>query len=335
MENNTQSPQRRVSDALDDATHYVYEHSAVLLKRGLIALKVFIVFYTFPHALHAFGVGWFEVGTLGPFSIEAAFLFTSSHFTFGLISSKTHRQYAMLGLVTTTVLLMANSTLSQLLYMNAAGSLDAGAVKVMLFYQAFILPITTIVAGVVSLMLMAHHPKVMEIGQTMRHVASVKASEQAASRERQQATAEAHLLRTRAEVAKVRWSLGKEEMDAELELAKMEADIEERKALIFFDTNTRKAALDKMNATMSDYLKSTQFDNRVTVRVRSKITKVFDGWDEEDKAQAKEETKAPAPLTSAAPRQRPLVEMMTVPETYAPSANGHGHPKPPASPFRD
>lgn len=315
-------PRTGLSNILSPEMREQYDKSAHWLKRAMIALDVLIVFYTLPHGIHAFGVGDNMIGILGVFALEVSFLFAASHFTFGLISSGQQRLYANAAWVVTTLLLMGNSVLSHLLYQIEGGHMLAATPWVDI-YQGFLLPLTPLIAVVMDALLIAHHPKIVEAGRTMRHVATVTAAEQAADRQRQEAVAGMAIARTEAEAAKLRGKLEAERLAAEVDLKKLSVEVQEKMALLDFDVTTRENVVEMMIEDMNTYLDSDTSRNRIRRRTAQKITKMFDAWDAED-----DPAPAPAPRPLADIRPMAIPAPSAAPMSYAPSTNGHGRPNP-------
>lgn len=338
MTPNPQPPTNHaLSDVLSPATREIYDKSQLQLKRAMVALDILIVLFTLPHGLHAFGVGWSNpIAALGVATLEGVFLLATSHFIFGLISSHTQRQYAYIAIGVSGLLLMSNSVLSQLLYMQEAGKLTAAMIQALTLYQGFLLPITPLAAFLCGVMLMAHHPKIIEIGRTMSHVATVTAAEQAADRNRQMAVAEMHTARTEAEATKLRATLNadlakqralleSQRLGAEVQLRKYQLEVQEQMAAVDFDISTSDAVISQQIARMNEYLASEQFQKRIHTAATQKIGKVLKRLEDNSAEAPPRPTATPQPFnieTAALPQP--------VPTSYHPSTNGYHHPNPTA-----
>jgi hypothetical protein len=330
-------PNRQMSDVLSPATRRVYDKSAENLVRWLRALEIMLVAYTLPHNLHAFGISWeFSLSmlllALGVAVIEGAFLFSAEHFKGGLISSKEQYYYALGALLATTAMLVSNSILSHLLYLAEASALNPSVTAAMVWYQGFVLPITPIVALVSSLALIAHHPKVQQIGRTMTHVATVTAAEQSADRNLQQTMARMHYMRTETEAAKLEATLEAERMGAQVRLRKYQLEVDEQLSAVDFDIATSNAVIEQQIARMNEYLASEQFQRRIHTHATKKIGKVLQRLETGLPDETAAETPPPsARVNTAAPSIPTNIETAVMPQpvptSYAPSTNGHYHPK--------
>lgn len=335
MQPNPQPPTNRaLSDVLSPATRAIYDQSQQKLKIGMVILDILVVLYTLPHGLHAFGITWANpIAALGVATIEGVFVLATSHFIFGLVSTKAQYTYAVAAVTVTGALLASNSVLSQLLYMQDAGRLTEGMASAVTFYQGFALPLTPVIAFICAVLLMAHHPKVVEIGRTMAHVASVTAAEQSADRQRQQAIAETHAAKTAAEAAKLYAQLDADRMRHEVALKQYELATHEQMATIDFEMATSAKVLEHQIARMNDYLESDTFARRIGTQTSQKISKIFARLEAalQDEAQPTPtpRTAAPTPFNIEA-----AVLPQPIPTSYASGTNGHGHPNP-TSPYGD
>lgn len=319
--------------AVTEAEREKFNKSAKWIQWLSYAGKFFVIFYTLPHNLMAFGMGngaVFQWATLGVFTIELSWLTTMIHYSHGWLSSKKQATAAHVSLATTTSILILNAISSQLAHMSSGGRLQemidfvtgkeaAGEWVYWVFvdfYGGFLLPATPVLSVLAVSFLISRHPQVEQLAATFRFIATEAMLKRNAVLDKETASGQLQAQKIKSSSATMRAQLKAEEIRANVEATRIENSAIQESMLIQFEQKRLNQAMAVRQEEMDKLINSEDFKGVLRQAEQNSllalIQELYPGF----------VASTPA---GASPMPVPVPTPAVVPVPVTPSANGHGH----------